>query len=148
MQVAELFGQLLKPPVLWTHFPAGAGKLPPATAGRLRGYGLKAGMPDYLVIANGITTWIELKTVVGRLSKVQEQTIAALREAGCPVYVCRNIEEVVLALNEVRVTMYRPLANAILEGTRTWRAELPKPRKPQQGEIFARREAGAGGTSG
>ena len=67
-QVAELLARLIQKPALWTHFPAGAGKLPKATAGRLRGMGLRAGMPDYLIIKppDGTAVWLELKTVAGR----------------------------------------------------------------------------------
>jgi hypothetical protein len=74
------------------------GRLHPATAGRLRGSGLKAGFPDILIIFNGRATGIELKAPGGALSKVQRHMILRLRGAGMMTYVCHSAEEVISAL--------------------------------------------------
>ena len=69
--VAELLDWCLLPPAVYTTFPAGWGKLPPKTVGRLKACGLKTGMPDILVFNAGKTIGIELKRPGGRLSKAQ-----------------------------------------------------------------------------
>lgn len=96
--VADLLDWMLLPPALWTTFPAGWGKLPKATAGRLYGAGLKAGFPDIQIFFNGRCTMLELKAPGGALSKVQRQRILLLRGAGVMTYVCHNPEEVISAL--------------------------------------------------
>ena len=98
--VADLLDAILLPPALWTTFPAGWGNLPKATAGRLRGAGLKAGFPDILVFFNGRATGIELKTEDGSLSKAQRHMFLLLRSAGVMTYVCRNVEDVVGVLEQ------------------------------------------------
>jgi hypothetical protein len=96
--IADLLDLMLLPPAFWTTFPAGWGKLTIATAGRLRGSGLKAGFPDILIIFNGRATGIELKAPGGALSKVQRHMILRLRGAGMMTYVCHSAEEVISAL--------------------------------------------------
>lgn len=96
--VAELLDWLLLPPAMYTTFPAGWGKLPRATGGRLKGSGLKAGMPDVMVFYGGKTVGVELKTAKGRLSRDQVETFTLLHEAGVPVYVCREVQDVIAAL--------------------------------------------------
>ena len=78
--------------VVWTHFQAGGG-------GHVRGAmlkraGLRAGMPDLVIFHDGLTFFIELKTDNGRLSKAQAECHADLWDAGCPVAVCRSVDEV------------------------------------------------------
>lgn len=99
--VADLLDLVLLPPAVWTTFPAGWGKLGRATAGRLRGSGLRAGFPDILCFYNGFTVGIELKTATGRLSPVQVTMFATLEKAGVRVYVCRSADEVLEALRSV-----------------------------------------------
>jgi hypothetical protein len=96
--VAALLDVVLLPPALWTTFPAGYGKLGKATAGHLRGVGLKAGMPDIMIFHKGRCFGIELKVPGGKLSKDQFEMHELLAEAGVPVEVCYNLEDVVTAL--------------------------------------------------
>lgn len=91
--VAAYLGHALKPPTIWTAFPAGGG-------GRTRGaflkaMGLKAGWPDILVIAPG--PWIlgiELKAKAGRSSPAQLAIAEQFRAAGMFYEICRSVEEV------------------------------------------------------
>jgi hypothetical protein len=92
--VADLLDVVLLPPAVWTTFPAGWGKLSKATAGRLRGSGLKAGFPDILIFFNSFTTGIELKAPGGKLSLAQKAMFPALEAAGVRVYVCHSVDEV------------------------------------------------------
>jgi hypothetical protein len=96
--VAQWLDWMLMPPALYTTFPAGWGKMDKATAGRLRGSGLKPGFPDILVFHGGRCVGIELK--VGKNAESEEQLVMfpLLKAAGVNVYVCRSIDEVFAAL--------------------------------------------------
>lgn len=62
-----------------------------------RGGGL-AGIPDWCIVYDGRCFWVELKAGAGKLSEKQAEAHARLWEAGCPVVVCRSIDEVRTAL--------------------------------------------------
>jgi hypothetical protein len=98
--VADLLDWGLLPPALWTTFPAGWGKLGKATAGRLRGSGLKAGFPDILVFFNGRAVGVELKAADGDISKQQRAMFLQLYAAGVRVYTCRNTDDVIGVLEQ------------------------------------------------
>ena len=77
-------------------------------AGRLKGCGLKAGMPDILVFCTGITVGIELKTEDGTVSTEQRKTFDALREAQIPVHICYSIDDVYKILSDIFGFPMRP----------------------------------------
>ena len=93
--VAQFLDWSLLPPALYTTFPAGWGVLTRATAGRLKGSGLKQGMPDLLLFLNGLCFGIELKSYKGTLTPVQRVMHKKLRDAGMPVAVCISLDEVI-----------------------------------------------------
>jgi hypothetical protein len=95
--VAQYLDWALMPPALYTTFPAGWGVLARSTAGRLKGAGLKQGIPDLLVFFNGFTLGIELKSLRtdGKLTPVQVEMHSKLRAAGVQVMVCRSLTEVI-----------------------------------------------------
>jgi len=93
--VAQYLDWALMPPAVYTTFPAGWGVLTRSTAGRLKGAGLKQGIPDILVWYNGFTLGIELKSHVGRLTPTQEEMHAKLRAAGVVIAVCTSLMEVI-----------------------------------------------------
>lgn len=105
-------------PAVWTHFPAGLGKLPPATVGRAKAMGLKAGMPDYFVWYNGRTIGIELKREDGVLSDAQKAMHPKLAGAGVMTYVCRTPEQVIEWLDIEGIPMRQNFVNAILKERR------------------------------
>jgi hypothetical protein len=95
-QVTDYLSLCLGGSAWFTTFPAGGG-------GYMRGKilksrGLKAGVPDVLIIDGGRSLWVELKTRHGRLSPDQKATHAVLHRAGAIVSVCRTLEEVNAAL--------------------------------------------------
>jgi hypothetical protein len=98
--VAELLEWMLKPPALYTTFPAGWGKLPPRLAGWLKKCGLKAGMPDILIWHEGRCIGLELKKPGTSASSAQREMHAKLWGAGVLVYVCRRLEDVIAALRD------------------------------------------------
>lgn len=105
--VAQYLDWALMPPAMYTTFPAGWGVLTRSTAGRLKGAGLKQGIPDILVWYNGFTLGIELKSHVGRLTPVQEDTHAKMRAAGVVVTVCTSLMEVIDALGVYSIPLRR-----------------------------------------
>lgn len=60
----------------------------------LSGLGMKKGVPDIILIHDSRAHFIELKSAKGVLSPAQREVHEALARAGCPVAVCRNIDDV------------------------------------------------------
>ena len=87
----------------WFCHPANGGARTPAEAGILKAMGVRAGTPDLLIVHAGRAIWIELKAQRGTVSAQQAGTMADLRAAGCPVYVCRSLDDVIAALHEAEV---------------------------------------------
>ena len=79
-----------KPGVIAFH-PANGGKRGKAEAGRLKGMGVVAGIPDLIVVADGKTFGLEIKTEAGRLSGAQKAMANRFRRAGCAYEVARSI---------------------------------------------------------
>lgn len=52
-----------------------------------------AGVPDCVVMRNGVVVWVEFKTPKGKLSKEQETFIFEWTAHGGLVFVVRSIEE-------------------------------------------------------
>lgn len=96
MQVARYLDLALPGDAFWTAFPAGGGgKIRGAI---LKGMGLKAGVPDILIVHEGRALFLELKAGRGRISPAQAKTHGDLWEAGSPVAVCRSLSEVQMVL--------------------------------------------------
>ena len=61
-----------------------------------------AGVPDRLIItATGEVIFVELKTEVGRLSKIQKLVIGEMRKRGADVRVVKGLAEVKQLLAEI-----------------------------------------------
>lgn len=110
ISIAQFLDLALKhPETFWTAFPAGGGGK--ARGGQLKAMGLKAGVPDLLVIHAGRVLWIELKRPAakgrraGTTSDAQDDMHDALRRAGCWTIVCRSLVEVQRALEAHHVPL-------------------------------------------
>lgn len=108
--VANFLRTALKPPTLFTTFPAGGG-------GKVRGAQLKAlgmakGWPDLIVIHPALhpgytlLVGLELKARRGRLSPEQIAMQGAFGRAGAFYFVCRSVEDVEAALWEAQVPLH------------------------------------------
>ena len=62
--------------------------------------GTKKGFPDILVIANGKTIGIEVKTAIGKQSKEQKDIENKFTQHGQEYYVVRTVEEVICILSK------------------------------------------------
>ena len=106
--IAEYLDLVLKGSIFWTTFPSGGGGI--VRGKGLKEKGLKAGVPDILIIARGEIYWIELKKPKkGRLSKDQNIIIPRLELAGCKTAVCKSLEDVEITLNNWGLVRRQPL---------------------------------------
>jgi hypothetical protein len=112
--VAQYLAVALRPPTFWSSLDHGAGKMARASAGLRKARGVKAGLPDVLIMSpvddtGVLVLGIELKSEKGSLSDEQRTVQAAFRACEANYKVCRSIEEVELALREVGIP-YRATA--------------------------------------
>lgn len=78
----------------WWHTPNGEQR-DKATAGKLKGMGVTAGVPDFcLILPNGQATFIELKRLTGDLSKEQDEFRDKVLALRCGYATARSMEEV------------------------------------------------------
>lgn len=85
--------ELVLPNGAWfSHFPAGGGGK--VRGARLKSLGLKAGVPDILILWRSSLYCLEIKTPGKYASKVQKATHLLLREAGARVGVVRGLDDV------------------------------------------------------
>lgn len=67
------------------------------------------GVPDRIVILpSGVTVYVELKTEIGRLAKIQKWQIEELRKRGAVVRVLKGMDQVLAFLEEVDKGEIRP----------------------------------------
>jgi len=115
---------MLLPPTVWTTFPAGWGKLGKATAGRLKGAGLKAGFPDILIFHQHGVVGIELKTKKGHVQPEQRDQFMRLEMVGIHTHICRTVDDVI----EVLATGGISFRKGVVDG----RYPKTKSRRPPQ----------------
>ena len=111
--VARALALMVLPPAMWSTFPSGHIKLPPAAAAKLQRAGLKRGIPDILVWHAGACFGLELKRVGAALSRTrsirtrkgtlrivegQIDTFPKLQAAGMKIGVARSVDEALAQL--------------------------------------------------
>ena len=77
---------------VFTFHPANGGYRRPVEAARLKGLGVRAGVPDLFAIHRGQVYAIELKTEGGRATIAQLQAIEEIRAAGGRAQVCYRLD--------------------------------------------------------
>lgn len=102
--VADFLSWVVLPPAVWTTFPAGWTAMRKGAAGRLKGCGLQAGMPDILIFYGGFTIGIELKAKT-KQSPVQLDMFNRLQMAGVPVSIARSVDDVEKTLRTYKIPM-------------------------------------------
>ena len=90
--VADYLRLALPPSVFWTTFPSGSGGA--ARGGQLKAMGLRAGVPDIIMLFRGRFLAIELKAKRGWLSEAQQACQALITGAGGTWAEARSVEDV------------------------------------------------------
>lgn len=99
--VAKFLTVALRPPTLWSAIGHGGGG---ALRGAiLKGMGVKAGLPDVLILhpvhgAHTVVLGLELKAGKGKPSPAQEDMAHHFHACNAGYVICRSIEDVELAL--------------------------------------------------
>lgn len=101
--VVQLLTLTCAPDVVWMHIPNGEARNR-AVAGKLKGLGVQAGVPDLLLLRGGRARFVELKRPGGRLSPVQREMRAALVGAGASVEVVTSVDEMAAWLKREGLT--------------------------------------------
>lgn len=102
-QVAQFLAVALDGNSWFSSMPlGGGGRLRGAI---LRGVGVKRGLPDVLVVNDGRTIWLELKSDKGRVSPEQRECHAALASARSSVSVVRSLDDAIEALQRAGVPL-------------------------------------------
>jgi hypothetical protein len=127
--VVQALSLLLLPPAEWFAYPAGHIALSGRDASKLARMGLRAGLPDILVVHRRIYG-IEIKKADGKLSRDrvvrtrggrlrhiegQTTTFPRLQLAGMQIAIVRNVDEALAALEQWDVPLRR---RAGMEGVR------------------------------
>jgi len=82
----------VRPGVFWTHVPSGE-RRPPGVGGKLKGMGLRKGVPDFHFLIAGQAYYLELKRVGGKTSREQREAITDITAAGGIVEVAEGLDE-------------------------------------------------------
>ena len=140
MAVATFLSAALPRDCYWTSVDAGQGRMD-VRAGQMRkARGVKAGVPDVILVHRGYFYGLELKASSGLLSEAQHIAHAQIRDAGAPVVVCHSIEEVERAL----ILWAIPLRGTTLTAQQRDERLAAAPKKPRGrgGRGVARRVPG------
>jgi hypothetical protein len=95
------------PGVFAFHVPLG-GYRRPVEAAILKSLGTVAGIPDLIIVYQGHTYGLELKSDNGRLTDVQRDAHELLREAGATVATAYGIDEAIAQLTDWRLLRESP----------------------------------------
>ena len=90
--------------VQFFHVPNGGGRSR-IEAGILHGQGVKAGVPDLIIVHNGKAFGLELKSEGGNLSDSQRTMFPKLREAGMRIEVARTMDEALSHILDMQIPM-------------------------------------------
>ena len=91
--VKQFLDRCLPPGAVWTTV-FNEGKRGWKTQAKMKSHGVLAGWPDIQVFYDQRVVFIELKAPKGVVSKNQKSAHKMLEDAGFPVYICRNIDDV------------------------------------------------------
>jgi hypothetical protein len=97
---AQFLDIALPPDACWFHPPNG-GARSPVEAAIFKGLGVKAGVPDLVIVYRGRFIAIELKGPSGRLTPTQKAMHGRLTLAGATVSVAKSVEELQDFLSQI-----------------------------------------------
>ena len=90
-------------PGVFAFHPANGGYRRLVEAARLKGLGVRAGVPDIIAIHRGHVYALELKTVHGKATEGQLQAIEEIRAAGGHAQICYGLDCALAALEGWRL---------------------------------------------
>lgn len=108
--VADYLNLTLPPDAWWTTVGHGGFALDARTGARMKRAGVKAGVPDILIVHRGRPLFIELKSTNGRASAEQKTVAADLEKAGARYAICHSLEQVAWALSVWNMPMRAEVA--------------------------------------
>ena len=117
MVVVEYLSQALEGNSTFFAVPNG-GKRNFREAQRLKAAGVRAGVPDMIVINDGRAIGIELKVGKNKPTEVQLAFHEQLKHARVPVSVCRSVDEVEAALRAAGVPLRATVEAPIIRSMR------------------------------
>jgi hypothetical protein len=97
-QVARYLDFALPKTATWFH-PANGGYRRKAEARIFKGLGVKAGVPDIVIIWEGRAYFIELKAGTNKLTEHQVNMMRSLTDAGAGWHCCTSLESVTETLD-------------------------------------------------
>ena len=104
--VAHMLAVVLDPAqTWWSALDHGAGWMTPASAGLRKARGVKAGLPDFIILYQDRLLGIELKSEKGRLSPEQVETGKAWMALGHDTAIARSLEDVQAILDVWKIPM-------------------------------------------
>jgi hypothetical protein len=143
--VAHMLQLVLDPDLTWwSAIDHGVGKLSRRSAGMMKARGVKAGLPDFIIMAHvrgrqtimlGTVIGIELKTDTGKLSPSQREVADAWLAMGHKIYVARSLEEVQAILEYCHIPLRRRmnfLGGGYERPQRPTPARHSRPRRPRK----------------
>lgn len=104
--VADFLNVALPRDAWWTTVGHGGFALDARTGARMKRAGMKAGVPDILVVYRGRAHFLELKAPKGKPSAEQRKVAHDLGQAGATWSVVRSIEDVIQELMICGVPVY------------------------------------------
>lgn len=98
--VADFLNAVLPRNAWWSSIGHGGFALDARTGARMKRAGVKAGVPDILIVYDGRAHFLELKAGKGRPSPAQVAVFEALAAAGCVTHgIARSLDDVAYALH-------------------------------------------------
>ena len=109
--IAEFLDLALPAEAFWSSIDMG-----PASSKKVGGLrkkrGLKAGLPDMIIVFSGITLWLELKAPGGTLSAAQRKVRFALLANDHHWALARSIDDVVVACAKAHIPLLGDVGGA------------------------------------
>jgi hypothetical protein len=87
-------------PNLFAFHPANGGYRRPVEAKILQGQGVRAGVPDVILIHGGRTYGLEIKAEGGRPTKAQTAALAAMEAAGATTAITEGLDRTIEQLEQ------------------------------------------------
>lgn len=103
--VADYLNAALPEEAWWTTVGHGGFALDARTGARMKRAGVKAGVPDILIIYEGCAYFFELKAPQGTLSSTQKDAHRAIEKASGYVAVIRSIGDLQTALRVIEIPL-------------------------------------------